>query len=163
MSHSRSLPIYEGPADWRGPDTKDSKDWHIHLTDSQILEIKSAAQRSIDDNFPILDIKPENFPLPGLSHVLKDAYQELLNGRGFVVFHGMPVQDLSREEIIRAYVGIGSWLGNGGCIVDGQSCKQPKFGQLGGQRVVNGQLCEGVVQCQNLVRRRIEGDRSLGR
>ncbi len=111
MSHRRSLPNYAGPADWRGPDIKDSKDWHIHLSDSQIQEIKSAVQRSIDDNFPIIDLKPENFPLPGLGHVLKDAYRELLNGRGFVVFHGMPVEDLSREEIICAYVGVGSWLG----------------------------------------------------
>ena len=112
MSHRRSVPIYRGPADWRGPDIKHSKDWHIHLNDRQILEIKSAARRSIDDNFPIIDIKPENFPLPGLSPVLKDVYRELLHGRGFVVFHGMPVEDLSREEIIRAYVGIGSWLGD---------------------------------------------------
>ena len=43
--------------------------------------------------------------------MLQAVYRELLYGRGFVVFHGMPVQDLSREEIIRAYMGIGSWLG----------------------------------------------------
>jgi hypothetical protein len=105
------LPIYEGPADWRGPDIRDSGDWHIHLTESQISEIKSAVQRSIDDAIPIVDIKPENFQLPCLSQILNAAYQELLFGRGFVVFHGMPVHDINREEIIRAYVGIGSWLG----------------------------------------------------
>lgn len=58
-----------------------------------------------------MDLKPENFQLPGLGPVLKAAYQELLFGRGFVMFHGMPVRELNREQIIRAYVGIGSWLG----------------------------------------------------
>ena len=43
--------------------------------------------------------------------MLQATYRELLYGRGFVVFHGMPVQDLNREEIIRAYMGIGSWFG----------------------------------------------------
>ncbi len=111
MSPGRVLPIYEGPADWRGWKIKDSGEWHIHLSKSQISEIKSAVQRSIDANISIVDIRPDNFQLPGLSDTLKATYQELLFGRGFKVFHGMPVVDLNREEIIRAYVGIGSWLG----------------------------------------------------
>lgn len=111
MSPGRILPIYEGPADWRGPDIKDSADWHIHLTQSEISEIKSAVQNTIDAGISIENIKPDNFPLQGLSRVMETTYRELLFGRGFVVFHGMPVRDLEREEIIRAYVGIGSWLG----------------------------------------------------
>ncbi len=111
MGHSNARPIYEGPADWRGPSIKNSADWHINLTKRQISEIKSAVQHSIDDETPIADLRPATFALPHLRHVLKAAYQELLHGRGFVMFHGMPVQDLNREEIIRAYVGVGSWLG----------------------------------------------------
>ena len=111
MSHSSSLPIYEGPAGWRGPDVKDSPDWHINLTDSHLSEIRSAVQRSIDDNIQIMDITHESFELPELSQVMKDAFQDLVNGRGFVMFHGMQVDELNREEIIRAYVGVGSHLG----------------------------------------------------
>ena len=111
MRQIGELPRYEGLANWRGPDIKDSEDWHVHLTDSQTSEIKSAVQCGIDDDIPIVDINPENFKLPRLGQVLKAARQELLYGRGFVVFHDMPVRDLNREEIIRAYVGVGSWLG----------------------------------------------------
>ena len=111
MAHSNELPSYEGPANWRGPKIRNSEDWHINLTERHISEIKLAVQRSIDNGIPILDLDPECFRLPCLAPVLRAVYQELLYGRGFVVFHGMPVQDLNREEIIRAYMGIGSWLG----------------------------------------------------
>ena len=111
MLHCDALPSYEGPANWRGSNIRNSEDWHIHLTESHIAEIKSAVQRSIEDEIPIQKLNPECFLLPSLEQVLQATYQELLYGRGFVVFHGMPVQDLNREEIIRAYVGIGSWLG----------------------------------------------------
>ncbi|TDJ34821.1 MAG: TauD/TfdA family dioxygenase [Gammaproteobacteria bacterium] len=111
MVHSNAPASYEGPANWRGPNIRNSEDWHINLTKSHISEIKKAVQRSIDNRIPILELIPECFHLPRLAQVLQTTYQELLYGRGFVVFHGMPVQDLNREEIIRAYVGIGSWLG----------------------------------------------------
>ena len=111
MVQSKALPDYEGPANWRGSNIRNSQDWHINLTQSHTSEIKSAVQRSIDEGIPVLDLNPACFPLPRLAPVLKVTYQELLYGRGFVVFHGMPVQDLNREEIIRAYMGIGSWLG----------------------------------------------------
>ena len=111
MVHSNAPASYEGPANWRGPNIRNSEDWHINLTKSHISEIKKAVQRSIDNRIPILELIPECFHLPRLAQALQTTYQELLYGRGFVVFHGMPVQDLNREEIIRAYVGIGSWLG----------------------------------------------------
>ncbi|MBL4908273.1 MAG: TauD/TfdA family dioxygenase, partial [Sneathiella sp.] len=111
MSHSKALPIYNGPADWRGPEIRHAKEWHIDLTDSHIQEIKSAVQYSVDRDVSIVDITPETFPLPHLDKILQRVYEDLLFGIGLVMFHGMPVQEMSRADIIRAYVGIGSWLG----------------------------------------------------
>ena len=96
MVHSNTLANYEGPANWRGQNIRNSEDWHINLTESHISEIKKAVLRSIDDRIPILELMPECFHLPRLAPVLQTNYQELLYGRCFVAFHGMPVQGLNR-------------------------------------------------------------------
>src|SRR6185436_17482078 len=56
-------------------------------------------------------IGPAAFALPTLGPVLKGILADLLEGRGFVLLRGLPVERWSREEQAAAYLGIGSWLG----------------------------------------------------
>jgi hypothetical protein len=44
--------------------------------------------------------------------ILKGILAELLEGRGFVLLRGLPVERMSREEQAIAYLGMGSWLGS---------------------------------------------------
>jgi hypothetical protein len=44
--------------------------------------------------------------------VLKGILAELLEGRGFVLLRGLPVERMSRDEQAIAYLGMGSWLGS---------------------------------------------------
>ncbi len=54
----------------------------------------------------------EAFPLPRLGPVLREILGELLEGRGFILLRGLPVERMTREEQAIAYLGIGSWLGS---------------------------------------------------
>ena len=44
------------------------------------------------------DIRREDFPLPTLGPALERLRAEVLNGRGFVLLRGMPVEDRPIEE-----------------------------------------------------------------
>ena len=111
MGTAAELPIFEGPANWRGPDLAREEDWRFALNDQQIDQIKKAVWKSQEDGIDMADLSPENFRLPGLEPLLGAVYQRLVHGTGVAMFHGMPVNDLDREGIIRAYLGLGSWLG----------------------------------------------------
>ncbi len=111
MMTQAALPTYDGPANWKGSDINDSDEWHFHLTEIHIGEIKSTVQKSMDDGIEIIDIKQGNFELPTLGAELERLYQDVVFGRGFVVCHGMPVKDFNREEVIRAWIGAGSQWG----------------------------------------------------
>jgi hypothetical protein len=60
---------------------------------------------------PLGELTPAAFPLPTLGPFLRRILTELLEGRGFVLLRGLPVERWSREEQAMAYLGIGSWLG----------------------------------------------------
>lgn len=111
MTTQATSPVYDGPANWKGSEIKDSDQWHFHLTQAHVDEVKSAVQKSMVDGIEIVDIKQKNFELPTLGVDLDRLYQGIVFGRGFVVCHGMPVADFNREEVIRAWVGVGSHLG----------------------------------------------------
>ncbi len=104
--------VYDGPANWLGSDIKDSDEWHFHLTDTHVDEIKNAVQKSMDDGVDIVDLCTECFNLPTLGAELENQYQDVVNGRGFFVGHGLPVADFNREQVIRAWIGIGTCFGD---------------------------------------------------
>ena len=57
-------------------------------------------------------ISPETFPLPRLAPVLARVKRDLLEGRGFAVLRGLPVERHTTEESAVAYLGVGSHLGS---------------------------------------------------
>lgn len=111
MTTQAASPLYDGPANWKGSHIKDSDQWHFHLTETHMGEVRSAVQKSMVDGIEIVDIKQENFELPTLGADLDRLYQDVVFGRGFVVCHGMPVEDFNREEVIRAWIAVGSHWG----------------------------------------------------
>lgn len=59
----------------------------------------------------VLMVVQENFPLPRLSSFLASIRNELLNGKGFVLFKGFPVERWGKEKSAIAYMGLGTYLG----------------------------------------------------
>ncbi len=102
---------FQDPASWRGDDLRHPEAWRHTLNDDHIGEIRLAVAETINDGVEIVDITRDTFALPILGEDLARFYQEVVFGRGFVVCDGLPVDELNREEVIRAWVGIGTHLG----------------------------------------------------
>jgi hypothetical protein len=94
-----------GPAAWYGPG---AKDWIRVFSPEEIREIEAAVAGYRGEPG---DLTPGNFPLPTLGTYLRSLLHELLEGRGFILLRGLPVERWTREQQALAYLGIGSWLG----------------------------------------------------
>ena len=62
-------------------------------------------------NIPLTGITKENFPLPHLSTFLYSVRNEILNGKGFILFKGFPVEQWGNHKSAIAYMGLGTYLG----------------------------------------------------
>ena len=102
-----------GPAAWRGPEmAARSGEWLHHLSPEELDEIAAAVRAHREAGRAMGAISPETFPLPRLAPVLERVKRDLLEGRGFAVLRGLPVERYTTEESAIAYLGIGSHLGS---------------------------------------------------
>lgn len=101
-----------GPTVWDGVDYKHNPEkWTHHFTSSEISELGAAADAFKATGTPLTGITKENFPLPRLSSYLVSIRDELLNGRGFILFKNFPVQQWGNHKSAIAYMGLGTYLG----------------------------------------------------
>jgi len=49
--------------------------------------------------------------LPNLSHWLESIRKELINGKGFILLKGFPVEEWGNHKSAIAYMGLGTYLG----------------------------------------------------
>ena len=106
------LPI-EGPSAWVGVDMRGREaEWTYRLSPREIVEIETAVKAVQARGLDIAGIRRENFPLPTLGPVLDRLRAAALDGRGFVLLRGMPVDDRPVVEIATAYWGIGAYFGS---------------------------------------------------
>jgi hypothetical protein len=87
-------------------------EWSYHLSPSEIAEIEAAVREVRRHGLDIADVRREDFPLPTLGPVLERLRAEVLDGSGFVLLRGMPVEGRSIAESATAYWGIGTYFGN---------------------------------------------------
>ena len=106
------LPI-EGPSAWVGADMRGRQaEWTYRLSPPEIAEIETAVKAVQARGLAIADIRRDDFPLPTLGPVLDRLRVEVLDGRGFVLLRGMPVEDRPIAESAMAYWGVGTYLGS---------------------------------------------------
>ena len=87
-------------------------EWSYRLSPAEIAEIEAALQAVQARGLDIAEIRREDFPLPTLGPVLERLRAEVLNGRGFVLLRGMPVEDRPIAESATAYWGVGTYFGS---------------------------------------------------
>ncbi len=130
----------EGPAAWIGADMrKREAEWSYRLSPSDIAEIETALKLVQARGLDIAEIRREDFPLPTLGPVLDQLRAEVLDGRGFVLLRGVPVEDRPIAESAAAYWGIGSYFGS----ARSQNAKGHLLGHvydLGGRSATNPNL-----------------------
>jgi len=106
-------PLVEGPSAWRGPDLARRPDAWIHsFSSTELAEIAAATAPLVARGADLAEVHREDFPLPTLGPWLDRLRGELLNGRGFVLLRGLPVEGRPVAEAATAYWGIGTYLGN---------------------------------------------------
>ncbi|MBO4165106.1 TauD/TfdA family dioxygenase [Micromonospora antibiotica] len=103
--------IVGGPAAWRGPEIVDSPDWKIELTEPHVAELMAALAAVDRPGVGLRDVTKENFVLPTLAPVLSGVVDELVDGRGFVLVRGVPVERLTERQAELMYWGIGLYVG----------------------------------------------------
>jgi hypothetical protein len=88
-------------------------DWLMPLSAAEIAEIEAAAKALVARQADIAAITAKDFPLPTLAPKLKARVNdEVLNGRGFILLRGLPVERWTMRESATAYFGLGSHLGS---------------------------------------------------
>jgi hypothetical protein len=101
--------VFHGPRVWTSQDFQSPADWSLQLTDGIRNELKSAVnhaeRRGIEPSIP------EDFPLPSFTSTAQEIRKRLGDGIGFVVLRGLPLDDLSEQEVRLLYAGIGVHLG----------------------------------------------------
>jgi hypothetical protein len=101
-----------GPTVWVADDYKNNPErWTHPLTEEEAQEIGEAADQFIASGTPLTGISQSNFPLPKFSKVLAVLREDLLNGKGFILFKRFPANDWSAEKNAVAYMGLGTYLG----------------------------------------------------
>jgi hypothetical protein len=113
MNVAPPRPLIEGPSAWLGRDLRSREDeWIYRLSPNEIAEIEAATAAARARGLDIAEIRPADFPLPNLGTKLDRLREEVLNGRGFVLLRGLPVDDRPIADSAAAYCGIGSYFGN---------------------------------------------------
>jgi hypothetical protein len=102
----------EGSAAWQGMDFGESGDFTHRLTDAEITEIDAAVRAIVQRGIDHIAIDRHNVELPQLGKRLTLIRDDvLLQGRGFMIIRGIPVERYSMEEAAAAFLGIGACFG----------------------------------------------------
>src|SRR5215468_3088351 len=106
-------PPITGPSAWFGADMRGREaEWTYLLSPVEIAEIEAAVETVQARGLDIADIRREDFPLPTLGPALDQLRAEVLDGRGFVLLRGLPVEDRPIAASATAYWGIASYFGS---------------------------------------------------
>jgi len=106
-------PEQEGAAAWYGPEMARRTDWLMQLSPAEIAEISAATEALIARDADIAGITAADFPLPLLGPRLKERVRDdVLNGRGFLLIRGLPVDAWGLRKAATAYFGVGAHLGS---------------------------------------------------
>jgi hypothetical protein len=104
-------PFVDGPSAWIGAKLRQRPDdWTYTLSPTEIGEIEAAVGtvRGRD----LAGLTHADFILPTLGPALDELRDEVLNGRGFALLRGLPVEGRPIADSAAAYWGIGLHFGN---------------------------------------------------
>jgi hypothetical protein len=108
-----ALPPEQTVAAWYGPDMAARDEWLMPLSAAEVSEIDRATEPLVVRNADIATLSAADFPLPSLGLKLKARVRgEVLNGRGFLLLRGLPVERWSIREAATAFFGLGAHLGS---------------------------------------------------
>ena len=105
-------PPLGGDSAWYGPDIADQAEWIELLSPAELAEIEAAAQRLAQREIDWQTVSHDDFPLPTLKQRMSGVIGQALNGRGFVLMRGLPVERWGRRLSAIAFLGLGLHWGS---------------------------------------------------
>jgi len=103
----------EGPQAWYGPDMKSREaEWSHAWSAAEIDEIEAAAAPIAVEGKDLLTVSKADFPLPSVSKRLEGIRRYLLDGPGFYLLRGLPVERWGVRRAAAAFWGLGMHLGS---------------------------------------------------
>lgn len=103
-----------GPAAWRGEDLARRDDWSVALTAAQIAELDGLRGDLRARLLTPATLRLADVVLPTLSPAIAAWRRELLDGRGFLVVRGLPVERWSDDDAGLVFWALGLALGRPG-------------------------------------------------
>jgi hypothetical protein len=97
---------------WYGPAMAARSDWIESFSQAELAELAAAGEPWMDERADLTEITQENFPLPTLARRIAAVLNDVLDGRGFALWRGLPVQQWGRRRSAVAFYGLGMHLGN---------------------------------------------------
>lgn len=116
----------DSPAAWRGPEMARRTDWIVPFTPEQCAEIEVACAAVDARGLALADVRRADFPLPTVAPLARAWARELLEGRGFLLLRGLPVERWGERIASLAYWGLGLHLGRPG----GQNPQEELLGHV---------------------------------
>jgi hypothetical protein len=105
-------PMVSDDSAWCGPDMAARENWIHVFTQAEINEVESAVAAALGTGKPMVEIGAGDFPLPNLCDRLGNVRKDILRGRGFQLFRGLPLADRPIEWAAMAFWGLGTHFGN---------------------------------------------------
>lgn len=101
-----------GPTAWdRSEYEQNAERWTHVFSEAEAKEISDAADAFLASGTPLTGITKEKFQLEKFSKFLEPLRKELIDGKGFILFKGLPVQEWGNKKSAVAYMGLGTYLG----------------------------------------------------
>ncbi len=98
---------------WYGPAMERRTDeWTSTLTHTEITELETAAEQLLASDENIGSLIAAQFPLPTLGPKLASLRRDLVQGRGFALIRGLPVEKYSEREAGTIFYGLGCHIGS---------------------------------------------------
>ena len=110
-------PEVPGRSAWYGEEMVARQDWIEHFSEEEIRELERAVQ-SLESRFDdgarvhLASMIANDVPLPMLAPRRHAIFDQVLNGRGFVLIRSLPVGRWTRRQAAIAFLAIGVHLGN---------------------------------------------------
>ena len=103
----------DDPAGWTAAEMQATEDWLYPFDAAEIAELRTAIAPYDRDDVDLMALDAADFPLPDLGARLQELRRELLYGRGFVLFRGLPVEAIGKRGTAVAFWALSRHLSDG--------------------------------------------------
>lgn len=97
---------------WEGESVGVSDEWLTTLSRTDIACVRQAVEESRQSDLPLAKLTRRHFNFGRFGDRLLTLREHILNGCGFAILRGLPAEKWSDEDLIRAYWGIGTYIGD---------------------------------------------------